>query len=66
MFRRYYPKCCVIIDCAEVFIKTPSSLDVASMCWSNYKYDSTIKYLVAITLNDAISYKHATYGRRGQ
>ena len=23
MFRKYYPKCCVIIDCSELFIETP-------------------------------------------
>ena len=31
MFRDYYPKCVVIIDCAEVFIQTPTSLDVAAV-----------------------------------
>ena len=56
MFRNYYPKCVVIIDCAEVYIQTPSSLDVAAMCWSEYKHHYTIKYLVGITPNGAISF----------
>lgn len=64
MFRRYYPKCCIIIDCSELFIETPSSLDVAAMCWSNYKHHSTIKYLVGITPNGAISYLSKCYGGR--
>ena len=38
MFRKYYTKCVVIIDCSEIFIQTPSSLDVAAMCWWNYKH----------------------------
>ena len=27
MLRKYYPNCCVIIDCLQLFIETPSSLD---------------------------------------
>ena len=46
MFWKYYPKCVVIIDCAEVFIQTLSSLDNADMCLSDYKHHSTMKYLV--------------------
>ena len=33
MFRKYYPNCCVIINCPELFIETPSSLDEAAACW---------------------------------
>ena len=64
MFRKYYPKCVVIIDCAEVFIQTPSSLDIAAMCWSDYKHHSTMKYLVGITPNGAISFVSDCYGGR--
>lgn len=64
IFRKYYPKCCVIIDCAEWFIETPSSLDVGSMCWSHYKHHSNNKYLVDITLNGAISFLSNFYGGR--
>ena len=63
-FRKYYPRCSIIIDCSEIFIETPSSLDVAAMCWSNYKHDSTIKYLIGITPNGAISYISDSYGGR--
>ena len=64
MFRKYYPDCCIIIDCSELFIETPSSLDVAAMCWSNYKNHSTIKYLLGITPNGAISFLSDCYGGR--
>ena len=64
MFRKYYPKCVIIIDCAEVFIQTPSSLDNAAMCWSDYKHHSTMKYLVGISPNGAISYVSDCYGGR--
>ena len=63
-FRKYYPKCCVIIDCSELFIETPSSLDTSAMCWSNYKHHSTVKYLVGITPNGAVSYLSDCYGGR--
>ena len=63
-FRKYYPRCSIIIDCSEIFIETPSSLDVAAMCWSNYKHHSTIKYLIGITPNGAISYISDSYGGR--
>ena len=64
MFQKYYPKCCVIIDCSEIFIETPSSLDVAAMCWSNYKHHYTIKYLIGITPNGAVSFLSECYSGR--
>ena len=63
MFRKYYLRCVVIIDCA-VFIQMPSSLDNAAMSWSDYKHHSTMKYLVGITPNGAISYVSDCYGGR--
>eukprot|EP00795_Rhopilema_esculentum_P009879 gene9879-18468_t len=64
MFRKYCPKYCVMVDCSELFIKTPSSLDNAAACWSNYKHHSTVKYLVGITPNGAISYLSGCCGGR--
>ena len=64
MFRNYYPKCVVIIDCEEVYIQTPSSLDVAAMCLSEYKHHYTIKYLVGNAPNGAISFVSDCYGGR--
>ena len=34
------------------------------MCWSDYKYHSTIKYLIEITPSSAISYISNSYGGR--
>ena len=55
MFRKYFPKCRVIIDCTGIFIETPSDLQVTAMCCSNYKQQYTIKFLVGISPNGAIS-----------
>ena len=63
-FRKYFPKCRVIIDCTEVFIETPSSLELAAICWSQYKHHYTIKFLVGITPNGAISFLSDCYGGR--
>ena len=49
IFRKYYSKCRVIVDCTELFIETPSSLEVAAMCWSNYKQHYTAKFLIGIS-----------------
>lgn len=64
MFRKYYLKCRVIIDCTELFVETPSSLEVAAMCWSNYKQHYTAKFLIGITPNGHISFVSETYGGR--
>ncbi len=31
VFRKYYPICCIIIDCTEFFAATPSSLEAAAL-----------------------------------
>ena len=64
MFRKYYPKCRVILDCTEDFIETPSDLAVAAQCWSDYKHHHTIKFLVGITPNGAISFLSDVFGGR--
>ena len=64
MFRKYYPNCCIIIDCSELRIESPSALDIAATCWSNYKHHSTVKYLVGISSNGAISFLSDYYGGR--
>ncbi|PFX11930.1 THAP domain-containing protein 11 [Stylophora pistillata] len=64
MFRKYYPKCRVLLDCPEIYIETPSDLAVAAQCWSDYKHHRTIKFLVGITPNGAISLPSDGYGGR--
>ena len=63
-FRKDYPKCRVTIDCTEVFIETPSSLELAAFCWSNYTHHYTIKFLAEVTPNGAISFLSGCYGGR--
>ena len=63
-FKRLYPKVRTIIDCTEVFVETPNSLEVQALLWSEYKHHCTIKYLVAITPNGAISWVSPCYGGR--
>jgi len=61
-FRKYYKKCRVIIDCTEFFIETPSSLEVQTLSWSEYKHHCTIKVLVGITPNGCFSFISDSYG----
>ena len=63
-FKKSYPKLRNIIDCTEVFLETPSSLEVQALLWSEYKHHSTFKFLVAITPNGAVSWVSPSYGGR--
>ena len=63
-FTRFFKKCCVIIDCTEVFIERPSDLLARAQVWSNYKHHSTLKFLVGITPQGTISYVSACAGGR--
>lgn len=48
-FWNFFKKCCVIIDCTEVFIEQPSDLLARAQVWNNYKHHSTVKFLIGIT-----------------
>ena len=48
-FRDVYPSTRVIIDCTELFIETPSSLNIQSSTWSSYKHHNTFKGLIGIS-----------------
>ena len=43
-FKEVYPLTRVIINCTELFIETPSSLNISSI-WSSYKHHNTFKGL---------------------
>lgn len=64
MFQKHFPKCVGIIDCSEFFVETPSSLEHQATLWSEYKHHCTVKVLIAITPNGAISYLSPAYGGR--
>lgn len=63
-FRKLFPKTRTIIDCSEVFMDTPSSLEVQACLWSDYKHHCTVKFLVCITPNGAVSWISPLYGGR--
>ena len=63
-FQKWYANVRCIIDCTEVFIETPSSLDVQAQCYSEYKHHTTIKILIAINPNGLITYVSDCYGGR--
>ena len=48
-FRKFFKKCCIIIDCTEIFVERPTDLLARAQVWSNYKHHSTIKFLIGIT-----------------
>ena len=55
-FKEKYPTTFAIIDGSELFIETPSDLQLQSSTWSNYKHHNTTKFLVACTPNGAICF----------
>ena len=63
-FKKLFPKTRTIIDCSEVFMDTPSSLEVQACLWSDYRHHCTIKFLVCNTPNGAISWISPLYGGR--
>ena len=44
----------IILDCTEIFIQTPSSLENKSQTYSNYKSHNTFKSLIGITMTGAV------------
>lgn len=53
-----------IIDCSEVFIETPKDPNLQNATWSNYKHHNTIKFLIGIAPNSAITFLSPMYGGR--
>ena len=60
-FRKTYPKTCVILDCTEIRVQTPSSKVLNSETYSNYKGHTTFKSLVGITPFGAVSFVSSLY-----
>ena len=48
-FKKLIPRTRTIIDCTDVFMDTPSSLDFQACLWSDYKHHCTIKFLAAVS-----------------
>ena len=60
-FREKFPTTFAIIDGTEIFIETPTDLQIQSSTWSQYKHHNTAKFLVACTPNGAICYISPVY-----
>jgi len=63
-FRRNYGKCIIIIDCFEVFIERPTNLTARAQTWSNYKHHNTVKFLIGISPQGAVTYISKAWGGR--
>ena len=59
-----YRKIRTIIDCTETYNETPGSLDYYCLLSSYYEHYTTIKILVCITRNGAISWVFSAYVER--
>lgn len=60
-FKQKYPTTYAIIDASEVFLETPSDLQMQSSTWSSYKHHNTAKFLVGCAPNGSISYVSPLY-----
>ena len=56
IFKKLYPSLVSIIDCTEIQLESPSSLDKRSLCYSSYKSRTTMKALIGITPNGVVSF----------
>ena len=52
----FFKKCCIIIDCSELFSEHPSDLLAHAQVWNNYKHHSTVKFLIGITPQGTVSF----------
>ena len=55
-FRESFPKRSVIIECFEIFIEKPADLTARAQTYTSYKSHNTVKILVGITPQGAISF----------
>ena len=51
----------IILDCTEIFVQTPSSLENQSQTYSNYKSHNTFKALVGISTTELL-FSFQSYG----
>ena len=64
-FRKHFgTKVSIIIDCFEIFIERPSNYLARAETWSNYKHHNTVKFLIGITPQGAVSFLSKGWGGR--
>lgn len=54
----------VILDCFEIFIDRPSSYLTRAETWLNYKHHNTVKFLLGISPQGAVTFLSQAYGGR--
>ena len=54
----------VIIDCSEVFIERPKSVNVQAATWSDYKSHNTVKVLIGISPTRYVTFLFDCYSGR--
>ena len=59
-----YPRTRVIIDCTEIFIQRPSSLQSQLLTFSSYKHHNTFKVLVGISPGGVVTFVSQLWGGR--
>ena len=59
-----YPNTRVIIDCTEIYIQRPSSLQSQVVTFSNYKHHNTFKVLVGISPGGVVTFVSSMWGGR--
>ena len=64
IFKGAYRNTRCIIDCSEIYIERPKSLNVQASTWSDYKKHNTFKFLIAIAPSGYITYISDCYGGR--
>lgn len=69
VMQNHVPKCFqsfrdvrIVLDCTEIFIQTPSSLENQSVTYSNYKSHNTFKVLVGISMTGAVVFVSELWG----
>ena len=55
-FRKKFKQCVVILDRFEIFIERSTNLKARAQTWSNYKHHNTVKILIGISSQRAISF----------
>ncbi|CAN7944841.1 unnamed protein product, partial [Ixodes hexagonus] len=61
---KHFSKLRAVIDCTEVSVSRPLNMDTQQIVWSNYKQNSTLKYLVAVNPHGAVVFVSKACGGR--
>ena len=60
-FKKLFPSTRVIIDCSELYVQKPQSLDDQWITYSSHKSHNTFKFLIGIAPNGQITFLSGLY-----